>query len=150
MSFGARVGQQGIGSVTEGTTMATTGVGAHIRQVGTVSVPVADADRALAFYVETLGLEKRVDAPFGDGNRWIEVAPAGAATTIALAPPGTGKTGVDSGIRLYADDAAATHQELREAGVDVGEMLRWPGVPPMFELRDPDGNTLYVVEAQPR
>jgi lactoylglutathione lyase len=130
--------------------MATTGLGTHIRQVGTVAVPVADPDRAVTFYVDTLGLEKRLDAPFGDGDRWIEVAPAGAATTIALAPPGTLKTGVDTGIRLYADDCETAHRELRDSGADVGEVLHWPGVPPMFELRDPDGNTLYIVEARAR
>ena len=43
-----------------------------------------DPDRALAFYVGTLGLEKRRDVPFGQGQRWVEVAPAGAPTTIAL------------------------------------------------------------------
>jgi hypothetical protein len=30
----------------------------------------------------------------------------------------------------------------------VDDVLRFPGVPPMFSFRDPDGNTLYVVEQQ--
>ena len=84
---------------------------------------------------------------FGDGLRWIEVAPEGAATTIALAPPGGNKTGVDTGIRLATDDCAAAHHDLLGHGVDVDDILRFPGVPPMFSLRDPDGNTLYIVEA---
>ena len=42
----------------------------NITQIGLVMVPVADQDRALAFYVETLGFEKRADVPFGDGYRW--------------------------------------------------------------------------------
>ena len=45
---------------------------------GTVIVPVSDQDRAIEFYVETLGFEKRADIPFGGGERWVEVAPAGA------------------------------------------------------------------------
>ena len=118
----------------------------HIRAVGTVAIPVADPDRALAFYAGTLGLETRRDVPFGQGSRWIEVAPPGAATTIALAPPGTITPGVDTGIRLATSDCEADHRGLREAGVDIDEIVRWPGVPPMFSLRDPDGNTLYVVE----
>ena len=48
---------------------------AHVSKVANVIIPVADQDRALAFYTESLGLEKRVDVPFGDGDRWIEVAP---------------------------------------------------------------------------
>src|ERR1035441_3656788 len=55
-----------------------------ITGVRTVGVPVTDQDRALDFYVGTLGLEKRLDADTGGGRRWIEVAPAGAATSIAL------------------------------------------------------------------
>lgn len=118
----------------------------NIRGIGTVAVPVADPERALAFYTGTLGLEVRRDVPFGEGMRWIEVAPTGATTTIALAPSGTGLRGVDTGIRLATADCGADHDVLRSRGADVDEILRWPGVPPMFSLRDPDGNTLYVVE----
>ncbi len=126
--------------------MSQSQITTRIRQVGTVAVPVSDPERALTFYVGTLGLEKRLDAPFGQGQRWIEVAPEGAATTIALAPPGDVQVGVDTGIRLFADDCEATHEGLRTAGADVGDIQRWPGVPPMFSFRDPDGNTLYLVE----
>jgi predicted enzyme related to lactoylglutathione lyase len=119
-----------------------------VTQVATVAVPTTDQDRALEFYVGTLGFEKRVDAPFGQGMRWIEVAPPGATTTVALAPTPPGNpVGVDTGIRLTTVDAAADHAELVAHGVDVdAEIMRWPGVPPMFTLRDPDGNTLYLVE----
>lgn len=51
----------------------------RITQVGTVFVPVADQDRALEFYLSKLGFEKRADFPYGEGSRWIEVAPPGAA-----------------------------------------------------------------------
>lgn len=120
----------------------------RITDVATVGVPVSDQDRALAFYVGTLGFETRRDAVFGAGMRWIEVAPPGATTTIAILPPGGGQpTGVDTGIRLTTEDAAADHADLRAAGVDTDpEVMRWPGVPPMFSLRDPDGNTFYLVE----
>ena len=120
----------------------------RITQVGTVGVPVTDQERSAAFYVDTLGFEKRLDAPFGDGNRWIEVAPPGSATTIALAPqPAGGPSGTDTGIRLTTEDADADHANLGARGVDADpEVLRWPGVPPMFSFRDPDGNTLYIVE----
>jgi predicted enzyme related to lactoylglutathione lyase len=123
----------------------TTGV--RINGVATVSVPVADHDRALEFYVGTLGMEVRRDASFGQGQRWVEVAPAGATTTFALAPPGDVKPGVDSGIRLTTTDAAADHADLQAAGVQVDpEVLNFPGVPPMFGFHDPDGNRLYIVQ----
>ena len=124
----------------------------RISKLGTVVVPVSDQDRAVEFYVETLGFEKRVDVPFGDGYRWVEVAPADAATTIAIVPPPPGKpTGnVETGIALNTDDVDADHADLQAAGVDVDPEVSRMGdpVPPMFWVRDPDGNTLMVVESR--
>ena len=118
-----------------------------ITQVGTVAVPTADQDRSLAFYTEVLGFELVRDVPFGQGQRWIEVAPSGAGTTIAIAPQGSSPVGVDTGIRLTTDDADGDHAAMIANAVDVdAEILRYPGVPPMFTLRDPDGNTLYIVQ----
>jgi lactoylglutathione lyase len=119
-----------------------------ITGIHTVGVPVADQDRALDFYAGTLGLDKRRDDPVPQfGGRWIEVAPAGATTTIALVPTREGvPTGVETGIRLVTADAASLHAQLTEAGVHVGELLRWPGVPAMFAVHDPDGNGLEIVE----
>jgi catechol 2,3-dioxygenase-like lactoylglutathione lyase family enzyme len=122
--------------------------GTRITQLATVAVPVADQERAIGFYAGTLGFEVRMDVPFGDGQRWIEVAPAGATTTIALPPRGDSPVGVDTGIRLTTEDADADHADLVARGVDAdAEVMRWgSGVPPMFSFRDPDGNTLYVVQ----
>ncbi len=118
-----------------------------ITRVRTIAVPTTDQERSLAFYLDVLGFEKTLDAPFGPGQRWIEVTPPGGGTTIALPPLGDAAAGIDTGIRLETADAAADHGSLRAAGTDVdAEVLRYPGVPPMFSLRDPDGNTLYVVE----
>jgi len=120
----------------------------QITGLRTVGVPVTDQARALDFYAGALGLETRLDVPFGDGKRWIEVAPAGAATTIALVAASANQpTGHDTGIRLATADADAKHADLLARGVDADpEVLRWPGVPPMFAFRDPDGNTLEIVE----
>jgi lactoylglutathione lyase len=115
----------------------------------TVGVPVTDQDRALEFYVEELGFEKRLDMPLEQfGGRWIEVAPPGAPVSIALVPERDGvPSGVETGIRLSTDDAEAVHADLRSRGADVGELLRWPETPAMFTMRDPDGNGLEIVEA---
>jgi predicted enzyme related to lactoylglutathione lyase len=119
----------------------------RISDVRTVAVPVRDQQRALEFYGTVLGFETRMDSPF-PGGRWIELAVPGATTTIALAAAQEGtSTGVDTGIRFSTADATADHASLTAAGVDVdAEVLRFPGVPPMFSFRDPDGNRLYVVE----
>jgi lactoylglutathione lyase len=119
-----------------------------IDDVLTIGVPVSDQDRALQFYLDKLGLEKRRDAPLPEfGGRWIEVAPPSGTVTLALVPAREGvPTGVHTGIRLKTGDAAAVHAELQARGAEVGELLRWPGVPAMFEVRDEDGNGLVVVE----
>lgn len=123
-------------------------IGTRITHVHAVGVPVADRERALEFYVGKLGFEKRMDASFGPGQRWLEVAPSGAVTTIALVPTRDGvPTGVETGIRLTTEDADADHADLRARGVDVDpEVLRFGGgVPPMFYFRDLDGNRLVIV-----
>jgi catechol 2,3-dioxygenase-like lactoylglutathione lyase family enzyme len=122
----------------------------RINKVGTIVVPVTDQDRAIEFYTETLGFEKRSDVPFGEGYRWVEVAPGGAVTTIAIVPPPPGQpTGsVMTGIGLETDDIDAVHADLKARGADVDPEVSRMGdpVPPLFWFRDPDGNTLMVVE----
>jgi lactoylglutathione lyase len=116
--------------------------------IRTVAIPVTDQDRAVEFYVSTLGLEKRLDAPIEQlGGRWIEVGPPGSTTSIALVPASSdAQTSVETGIRLTTADAASLHKDLVERGVDVDELLLWEGIPPMFTFRDPDGNGLVIVE----
>jgi catechol 2,3-dioxygenase-like lactoylglutathione lyase family enzyme len=126
-----------------------TASGTNVAQVATVMVPVADQDKAIEFYVEKLGFEKRADVPFGDANRWVEVAPAGATTTVALVQPMEGQeTGVESRVAFETTDIEADHATLRGRGVDVdAEVMRMGGpVPPMFFFRDQDGNRLLIVE----
>jgi len=119
-----------------------------ITGVATVAIPTADQDRSLAFYTDVLGFEKTRDLPFGNGQRWIEVSPSGGGTTLAIPPLGDAPVGIDTGIRLTTSDAEADHAALRDRGVEVdAELLRFPGAPPMFTLKDPDGNRLYVVES---
>jgi catechol 2,3-dioxygenase-like lactoylglutathione lyase family enzyme len=122
----------------------------RITEVGVVMVPVSDQDAAIAFYRDKLGFELRGDTPYGDGDRWVEVAPPGAATRVALVRPRPGDpVGVESRIGYNTQDIDADHALLRERGVDVDEsVMRMGGpVPPMFWFRDPDGNSYLLVQA---
>jgi lactoylglutathione lyase len=126
--------------------MSTSKPTIQVHEIRTVGVPVTDQDRALSFYVDTLGFGKRIDVPIGEGKRWIVVgAPQGTAT-IALVAAGEGvPAGVETGIRLISHDVDTDHAALLAAGVDAGEILRWDGVPPMFAFRDQDGNGLEII-----
>ena len=88
----------------------------RISRVGTVILPVSDQDKALDFYTGTLGFETRMDGSFGDGQRWIEVAPPGAATTIALVPQRS-SAGIE--VSFATDDAGADHAAMVAKGVDA-------------------------------
>lgn len=120
-----------------------------ITQVGRVMVPVADQDEAIAFYTGKLGFTVAADVPFGDGDRWVEVAPPSGGAALALVPPrGEYGTGRNTGIALGTGDVAKAHAELKDAGVDVdAELMGGDGtVPKMFFFRDGDANTLLIVE----
>jgi catechol 2,3-dioxygenase-like lactoylglutathione lyase family enzyme len=136
----------------------------RIRQVATVFVPVADQERALAFYRDRLGFEARVDFEYGDGLRWVEVAPPGSTFAIALVPPGEGTAagGDQAHCALLSEDIEADHAGLRDRGVDVDEQIGRTGtsrpgllsvdvtvpdpVPAQFFFRDLDGNRFLVVQ----
>jgi catechol 2,3-dioxygenase-like lactoylglutathione lyase family enzyme len=135
-----------------------------IRKVATVFVPVANQDRALAFYIEKLGFEKRVDFQYGGDSRWIEVAPPGSAVALALVPPTEGKpAGSDqTHCALTSENIEADHATLRERGVAVDALISRMGnqrqglvsldvsipnpVPAQFFFRDTDGNRFLIVE----
>ena len=121
-----------------------------ITDVRTVAITVRDQDQALGFYVDTLGFEKRLDAAFSPTMRWVEVAPPGAATSVALVASdpdaGTDQPGTDTGIRFIVPNAEVEHARMREAGIVVSDVLLWDGVPPMYTVDDLDGNRFYIVE----
>ena len=136
----------------------------RITEVGAVFVPVADHDRALQFFVETLGFEKTADFVYGGGLRWVEVAPSGAKNTIALVPPGEGRaTRADQTYCAFASsDIEADHRTFRAAGVEVDDVIARTGtprtgliaqtvsvpdpVPAQFFFRDLDGNRFLIVQ----
>lgn len=137
----------------------------RISQVATVFVPVADQERALAFYLDELGFEKRADFAYGERGRWIEVAPPGSVNAIALVPPSEGEPagGDEAHCAFATEDIEAAHATLRSRGVDVDAEIACTGkrraglvstdvsvedpVPPQFFLRDPDGNRFLIVES---
>jgi lactoylglutathione lyase len=122
--------------------------GTHqVSTVASVGIPVSDQDKALEFYTSVLGLSKIREFPMGGGARWLEVTPSGGGTTIALtlAKPDA-PAGVETGVRLSVGDADAFRSHLLQHGASADDVLRWPGVPPMFTFRDQDGNGLVAIQ----
>ena len=144
--------------------MTETAKRTHIKEVGTVFVPVTDQARALEFYLDTLGFEKLADFPYGDGSRWIEVAPPGAANTISLVPPSEGKSagGGETHCAFTTEDIEADHVTIRARGVDLDVEIARRGkrrsglvsveatvpdpAPSQFFFRDLDGNRFLIVQ----
>ena len=124
---------------------------ATVSKLASVIIPVRDQDRAVEFYTQKVGLEMRADLSFGEGGRWIEVAPTAGETPIALCPPGPDGAagGKETGISLQTDDIEAYHAQLKDRGVDVDDAVHQlgEGVPPLFWFRDLEGNRLMVVQA---
>ena len=116
-----------------------------ITGIRTVSIPVEDQDAALVFYVETLGFAKTMDAPTPNG-RFIQLEVGDSPVVVTLEPATPDVTRGAIGIRYTTDDADQAHTALAAAGVEVDEVLRWPGVPAMFGFRDPDGNAFSITE----
>jgi catechol 2,3-dioxygenase-like lactoylglutathione lyase family enzyme len=100
-----------------------------VSNIGVAMFTVADQDAAMAFYTEKLGFEVRSDSRFGENND----------------KPGGSAIGVET------NDVLGEHARLSAiGGIDLDpEPMRAPGAPLMFMLRDPDGNSVVVVEAPP-
>ena len=120
-----------------------------ITQIAVTGVFVNNEDEAIDFYVNKLGFEKRADMPMGDGLRWIEVAPPGAATRLVLTRGFGGwspeRVGQFAGIAFEPDDFKATYQDLSARGVTFTEpptAMPW-GTQAQFV--DQDGNGFMLV-----
>ena len=123
----------------------------HIPGVGTVYLPVSDQSRALDFYRDVLGFEVRTDNEIGEGFRWIEVAPAGAYTVIALVPPMSDEDpqpGARAPFGFDTPNLEAAIAELSSRGVEFEDVMGGEGspMPPMAYFSDPDGNRIVLVE----
>ena len=125
-----------------------------------VLLPVADVDRAKAFYSEQLGFDVQVDHRAGEDFRVVQLNPPGSACSISI---GTGITSAEPGsvvgLHLVVGDLQAAAAELAGRGVPVSQPRHmtaegWqPGVDPdhqdynsFADFTDPDGNGWVLQE----
>jgi len=105
-----------------------------------VSVPVSDQQRAKKFYVDVLGFDLIRDVPMGPGTQWIQLAPKGCATTIALVTWFESmKPGGLQGVMLNVSDIDADHALLSGRGLALSPIAQEPWGR-FATFSDPDGN----------
>src|ERR1700735_5535072 len=100
-------------------------------RVQSVSIPVADQDRALAVYTEVLGCEVRHDIEVWPGARLVEVVPPGSSVGLVLLPP---DSEIPMAVRVGPANAKTALARLRQAGARLhnDEVVHLDGNPPMF------------------
>lgn len=110
-----------------------------------VTVPVPDQDRALAFYRDVLGCEVRYDGEPWPGARMIEVVPPGSSVGIVLLPP---DSEIPVAVRLGTTSAEEAYERLTDAGVTLHNdaPISIGGGSPMFFFDDPFGNGLVYIQ----
>jgi predicted enzyme related to lactoylglutathione lyase len=105
-----------------------------------VQVPVADVDRAKAFYTEQAGFHADHDHQVSDGLRFVQLTPPGSGCSIAIGTGlGTMQPGSVQGLQMVVSDIEAARSQLIERGVEVGEVQEFPWGSFVF-FSDPDGN----------
>lgn len=118
-----------------------------------VPVPVADVDRAIAFYVEKLGFNLDHDVQPGNGMRVVQLTPPGSACSIVF---GTGMPGIEMqtgslrGLHLVVADVSTARDVLAGRGVAVSAVDDMGGDVKYVHFSDPDGNTWALQELPTR
>ncbi len=115
-----------------------------------VPIPVADIDRAKAFYVDKLGFNLDHDVTPSEGVRVVQMTPPDSACSIVVAT-GVGDfddmtPGTIKGLHLVVDDIVSARAALIERGVAMQALIEYPGGIKYAGFADPDGNTWTLQE----
>ena len=116
-----------------------------ITNVQLISLPVTDQERARHFYVDVLGFDLVRDNPMGPGQRWVEVGPKGAQTSITLVTwfP-TMEPGSVKGLVLETDDLDADVAALTARGLSIPDGVQQQPWGRFVTFDDPDGNGIVL------
>jgi lactoylglutathione lyase len=121
-----------------------------ITKLGAIGVTVTNQQQALEFYIDKLGFEKRADVPISEDERWIEVAPSGAETTIILEKQHNlprERMGTFLGYVLHTKDIKATYEEFKGRGVHFTAEPKVEYWGHWAQFVDQDGNEFGLLEA---
>jgi catechol 2,3-dioxygenase-like lactoylglutathione lyase family enzyme len=120
-----------------------------------VTLPVADVDRAKAFY-QSLGWRLDIDLVISDEVRNVQLTPPHSGCSIQFGKGGqAAEPGSAYGLILVVKDIDAARDDLINRGVDVSEVqeMRPPGLDApgrsyfaRASFSDPDGNAWQLQE----
>lgn len=110
-----------------------------------VALNVGDVDAAVAFYTGTLGLTVRKDRPdFGFPGAWLDAGGQQVHLIQSDSEPAAGQH-----FAILVEDLAATVDELRGKGIEVGEPMG-VGTGLQTFVNDPSGNMIELHQAGAR
>lgn len=116
-----------------------------------IGIPVADVDRAKAFYVEQVGFGLDHDVEPKPGMRVVQMTPPGSPCSVVIGSGmPLGEPGTSRGPQLVVDDIDAARAELAGRGVKITEVQQLgpegsPGSRFAF-FSDPDDNSWSIQE----
>src|SRR4029077_20385299 len=125
-----------------GVVTTTTGGTAMLEKVFYTSVLVSDQDKALDFYTNVLGLEKRIENPTPDGPRFLTVGVKGDEFQLVLWPgtPGQAEPAMGrppASVTIEPDDIRKTVEEFKSRGVEfVSDVIEFQGIR-LAQFQDP-------------
>jgi len=117
-----------------------------IKRLKFVSIPVADQQRAKAFYRDVMGFKIMTEQHFSPTQSWIEMAIPGAETRIVLFTPEghEDRVGGFMNLSLECDDVAATYKQLSGRGAQFEGPVQAQPWGTFAKLRDSEGNQLLL------
>jgi catechol 2,3-dioxygenase-like lactoylglutathione lyase family enzyme len=115
-------------------------------QIGKVTIPVGDQDKALAFYTKALGFELVKDTPFGPGKRWIELRLPGQQIEIVLftTDEDRKRIGTFQPVLFTAPDIGKEYERLKAKGVEFTQAPKTEPWGTFCVFKDLDGNTFCL------
>jgi predicted enzyme related to lactoylglutathione lyase len=121
-----------------------------LKKVVYVALLVSDQDKALDFYTNVIGLEKRVDSPTPAGPRFLTVGVKGQDFELVLWPGTPASAELGSAVyTIEVEDIRMAFETLKSGGVEFEppEILEFPWGS-VARFQDPDGNRLQVREGR--
>jgi catechol 2,3-dioxygenase-like lactoylglutathione lyase family enzyme len=128
----------------------------------TIVVPVADVDRAKAFYADAVGFHLDVDHSAGEDFRVVQLTPPGSGCSISLMK-NEKAAGTLQGLQIVVRDIDEARRQLVGGGVAASDVFHFedgvqkegPGpdradYETFLSFSDPDGNGWLVQEVPSR